>query len=70
MLVMMVIVFYEWNIDRKNEYQIINLLYEMMMIVNVYRIKTSNSNFRVIGVLVDISSSKHSLRVSSFLIKS
>ena len=70
MLVMMVIVFYEWNIDRKNEYQIINLLYEMMMIVNVYRIKTSNSNFRVIGVLVDISSSKHSLRVSLFLIKS
>ena len=35
-----------------SEYQIINLLHEMMMTANVYRIKTSNSNFHVVGALV------------------
>ena len=44
--------FYEWNIDGMSEHQIINLLYEMMITVNTYRIKTSNSDFHVIGALV------------------
>ena len=37
--------FYEWNIDGMSEHQIINLLHEMMMVANAYRIKTSNSTF-------------------------
>ena len=44
--------FYEWNIDGMSEHQIINLLYEMMMVANAYRIKTSNSNFYAVGALV------------------
>lgn len=44
--------FYEWNIDGMSEHQIINLLHEMMMAANAYRIKTSNSDFHVIGALV------------------
>ena len=49
---MMEIVFYEWNIDGMSEHQIINLLHEMMMTVNAYRIKTSNSDFHAAGALV------------------
>ena len=37
--------FYEWNIDGMSEHQIINLVHEMMMVANAYRIKTSNSTF-------------------------
>ena len=44
--------FYEWNIDGMSEHQIINLLHEMMMAANAYRIKTSNSDFHVVGALV------------------
>ena len=35
-----------------SEHQIINLLHEMMMTANAYRIKTSNSDFHVAGALV------------------
>ena len=35
-----------------SEHQIINLLHEMMMVANAYRIKTSNSNFHTAGALV------------------
>ena len=35
-----------------SEDQIINLLHEMMMVDNTYRIKTSNSNFHTIDALV------------------
>ena len=35
-----------------SEHQIINLLHEMMMAVNAYKIKTSNSDFHVVGALV------------------
>ena len=35
-----------------SEHQIINLLHEMMMAANAYRIKTSNSDFHVVGALV------------------
>ena len=44
--------FYEWNIDEMSEHQIINLLHEMMMIANAYRIKTSNFDFHAISILV------------------
>ena len=44
--------FYEWNIDGMREHQIINLLHEMMMAANAYRIKTSNSDFHATGALV------------------
>ena len=44
--------FYEWNIDGMSEHQIINLLHEMMMVANAYRIKTSNSDFHVASALV------------------
>ena len=44
--------FYEWNIDGMSEHQIINLLHEMMIDANAYRIKTSNSDFHVVGALV------------------
>ena len=49
---MMEIFFYEWNIDEMSEHQIINLLHEIMMGANAYRIKTSNSDFHVVGALV------------------
>ena len=42
-------IFYEWNIDGMSEHQIINLLHELMMAANAYRIKTSNSDFHVTG---------------------
>ena len=35
-----------------SEHQIINLLHEMMMVANAYRIKTSNSDFHATGALV------------------
>ena len=35
-----------------SEHQIINLLHEMMMVVNACNIKTSNSDFHVVGALV------------------
>ena len=35
-----------------SEYQIINLLHEMMMTTNAYRIKTSNYEFHYANVLV------------------
>ena len=35
-----------------SEHQIINLLHEMMMTVNAYKIKTSNFDFHVVGALV------------------
>ena len=41
--------FYEWNIDGMSEHQIINLLHEMMMTANAYKIKINSSNFVVIG---------------------
>ena len=44
--------FYEWNIDGISKHQIINLLHEMMMTVNAYRIKTSNSNFHAADALL------------------
>ena len=44
---MIVVVFYECNIDGMSEHQIINLLHEMMMATNAYRIKTSNYEFHV-----------------------
>ena len=44
--------FYKWNIDGMSEHQIINLLHEMMMVANAYRIKTNNYDFHVVGVLV------------------
>jgi len=28
---------YEWNIDGLSEYEILNILHEMMMVVNVYK---------------------------------
>ena len=45
-------IFYEWNIDGMSEHQIINLLHELMMAANAYRIKTSNSDFHVTGAWV------------------
>ena len=44
--------FYEWNIDGISEHQIINLLREMVMVANAYRIKTNNYDFHAIGALV------------------
>ena len=44
--------FYEWNIDRTSENQIINLLHEMMMTANAYGIKTNNFDFYVASALV------------------
>ena len=44
--------FYEWNIDRTSENQIINLLHEMMMTANAYGIKTNNFDFYDAGALV------------------
>ena len=51
-LLVMMVGFYEWNIDGMSEHQIINLLHEMMMVANAYRIKTSNSDLYTIGTLV------------------
>ena len=44
--------FYEWNIGGMSEHQVINLLREMMMAANAYRIKTNNSDFYATGALV------------------
>ena len=44
--------FYECNIDGMAEHQIINLLHEIVMVVNAYRIKTSNSDFHNVDALV------------------
>ena len=44
--------FYECNIDGMDEHQIINLLHEMVMVVNAYIIKTSNSDFHNVDALV------------------
>ena len=35
-----------------SEHQIVNLLHEMMMTANAYRIKTSNFDFHATGTLV------------------
>ena len=35
-----------------SEHQIINLLHEMMIDANAYRIKTNNYDFHVVGALV------------------
>ena len=45
-------IYYEWNIDGMSEHQIINLLHEMMMAANAYRIKINNSNFHAVDALV------------------
>ena len=49
---MIVVVFYECNIDGMSEHQLINFLHEMMMAVNAYRIKTSYYDFHVASALV------------------
>ena len=47
---MMIVLF--MNINGMSEHQIVNLLHEMMMTANAYRIKTSNSDFHAAGTLV------------------
>ena len=44
--------FYEWNIDGMGEHQVINLLHEMVMTANAYRIKINNFDFHAASALV------------------
>jgi hypothetical protein len=42
---------YEWNIDDLSEYKILNVLYEMMMIANVYK-NTKRSDHQLVNSLI------------------
>ena len=44
--------FYEWNVDGQSEHQILNLLQQMLMAANAYKLRNNNSDHSAANALV------------------